>query len=113
VVGAEVERVEVQPLRLDHGALGDLPAHRDEDVGDQLRTGGERVPGAARGAVDRQGDVDGLFGQHPLLVLRLEHHLAGGQRLVHRAPCLADPLAGVLAGLRWQRADLPVGQGER
>ena len=72
VVRAEVERVEVEPLGLDHGPLGDLPAHRDEDVGDPLGAGGERVPGARGDAVDGQGDVDGLLDQHPLLVLGLE-----------------------------------------
>ena len=46
VVAAEVERVEVEPLVLDLGALGDLPAHRDEDVGDPLGDGRQRVPGA-------------------------------------------------------------------
>ena len=46
---AEVERVEVEPLGLDLGALGDLPAHRHEDVVDPLHQGGQRVPGAPRG----------------------------------------------------------------
>ena len=45
---ADVERVEVQPLRLELGAVGDLVAHADEDVGDPLGERGERVPGAAR-----------------------------------------------------------------
>ena len=48
--GRHVERVEVEPLGLDLGALGDLVAHRDEDVGDPLLQGGQRVPGAARAA---------------------------------------------------------------
>ena len=60
-----------------------------------------------------QGDVDGLLDQHPLLVLGLEDGLPGGERLVDRAAGLADALAGVLAGLRRQRADLAVGEGER
>ena len=64
-------------------------------------------------AVDRQRDVDGLLDQHPLLVLGLEHLGPGGERLVDRAAGLADPLAGLLAGLRRQRADLAVGQRER
>ena len=69
---------------------------------------------APRGrAVGRQRDVDGLLDQHPLLVLGLEHRLAGGERLVDRAPRLADPLAGLLARLRRQRADLAVGQRQR
>ena len=64
-------------------------------------------------AVDRQRDVDGLLDQHPLLVLGLEHHGAGGERLVDRATRLADPLAGLLARLRRQRTDLAVGQRQR
>ena len=36
VVLAEVERVEVEPLGLDLGTLGDLVAHRDEHVGDPV-----------------------------------------------------------------------------
>src|SRR5665647_349681 len=36
VVGAEVERVEVEPFGLDLGTLGDLPAHGHEDVADAL-----------------------------------------------------------------------------
>ena len=64
-------------------------------------------------AVGRQRDVDGLLDQHPLLVLGLQHGLPRGQRLADRAAGLADPLAGLLAGLRRQRADLPVGQRQR
>ena len=111
--GTEVERVEVEPLGLDDRTLGDLPAHRDEDVGDQLGAGGDRVPGAGGHPVGRQRDVDGLLDQHPLLVLGLEHRLPLAERLVDRAAGLADPLAGLLAGLRRQRADLAVGQRQR
>ena len=53
VVGTEVERVEVEPLGLHHGPLGNLPAHRHEHVGDPLRQHGERVPGTARAAAHR------------------------------------------------------------
>ena len=114
VVRAEVERVEVQPLGLDLGALGDLPAHRDEHVADQLLEGGQRVPGALRGAVPRQRDVDGLLDQHPRLVLGLELGLPGRRAPASTAPrACADAHAGVLAGLRRQRADLPVRQRQR
>ena len=74
---------------------------------------GERVPGPGRPARRGQRDVDGLLDQHPLLVLDLELGLPGRQRLVDGAPGLADALAGVLAGLRRQRADLAVGQRQR
>ena len=66
-----------------------------------------------RRAVPGQRDVDGLLDQHPLLVLGLELGLPGGERLVDGAAGLADALAGVLAGLRRQRADLAVGQRQR
>ena len=46
-------------------------------------------------------------------MLDLEHGLPLGQGLVDRTPGLPDPLAGLLAGLRRQRTDLPVGQGQR
>ena len=46
-------------------------------------------------------------------MLGLELGLPGGERLVDGAPGLADALAGVLAGLRRQRADLAVGQRQR
>ena len=35
------------------------------------------------------------------------------ERLVDRTAGLADPLPGLLAGLRRQRADLAVGEGQR
>src|SRR3712207_7769477 len=54
VVTADVERVEVQPLRLELRAVGDLVPHADEDVGDPVGQRRERVPGTARGPVDRK-----------------------------------------------------------
>jgi hypothetical protein len=110
MVGAQVQRIEVEPLGLHLGPLGDLPAHRDEDVPDELLDRGQRMPRAAGLPVPGEGDVDGLLDEDPRLVLHLEGRLAGGQRLVHRAPGLADAHPGVLAGLRWQRPDLPVRQ---
>ena len=72
VVGVHVQRVEVEPLRLDLGPLGDLVAHGHEVVLDALLDGGQRVPGAGRAAVVGQRDVDGLVDQHGLVALRLE-----------------------------------------
>ena len=95
VVAADVERVEVQPLRLDLGAFGDLVAHADEDVGDPLHQRGQRVPGAARGAVPGQRDVDPLLGQHPRVALGLELGQPGVVGLGDRGAGRVDPLAGV------------------
>ena len=50
VVLAEVERVEVEPLGLDLGALGDLPAHADEGVDEPLGRQLQRVARAGRAA---------------------------------------------------------------
>ena len=73
---------------------------------------GWRAPAGA--AVVRQRDVDGLLDQHPVVALGLELGLpvprAPGPT---RAARLADALAGLGLGLRGQRADLAVGQGER
>ena len=55
VVGAEVQGVEVEPLGLELGPLGDLVAHRDEDVGDALLQGG--AAGAGRRAAAGEGSV--------------------------------------------------------
>ena len=55
----------------------------DEHVRDPLADLRDRVPGAARGAVARQRDVDGLLDQHPLVALGLEHGAAGVERLLH------------------------------
>ncbi len=112
MVGTEVDRVEVEPLGLDLGALGDLPAHRHEDVGDVLGDHGERVSRADRLDVPRQRDVDLLPGQHVLLLGGLDLGGAGCERVVDRPAGLADALAGLLAGLRRQRTDLPIRQGQ-
>jgi hypothetical protein len=94
VVTAEVERVEVEPLVLDLGPLGDLPAHRDEDVGDALGDRGERVAGADR-PLGQDGDVDGLLDEHAGVALVLELGAAGVVRRLHRLQDDVDALAGV------------------
>ncbi len=113
VVRGEVQGVEVEPLRLDLGALGDLVPHGHEDVGDTLHERGERVPGAGRDAVVRQGDVHRLLDQDTGVTLGLQLAEASGEGLVDGAPGLADELAGRGLGLRGQRADLAVGEGQR
>ena len=113
MVRAEVEGVEVEPLRLDLGAVGDLVAHRDEQLGDALLDGRQRMAGAGRAAVPGQRDVDRLLDEDPLVAFVLQDGLAGGQRLRDGSPRSADPLAGVCLRGRRQGADLAVGQRER
>ena len=113
MVGDEVERVEVQPLGLELGTLGHLPAHGDEDVLHQVHQGGDRMHRADGLGLDRQRHVDPLLDQDAGQLGRLDLGLARLQRLVDRAAGLADAGAGLLAGLRRQGADLPVGQGDR
>ena len=89
VVDAEVQRVEVEPLRLELGPLGDLPAHRDEDVGDALGQRLQRVPRAARVPVGGQRDVDGLLDEDAL------------RRARPRARPAARPARGARRPLAW------------
>jgi hypothetical protein len=135
VIGIEAERVEVEPLVLDLGPLGDLPAHADEDVGGLVLQLGEGVAGARGAAHGRGGHVDGLgdearggllLGELGLAALvgaldaasRLAHELAGGRLLVlrhlaHEGVELRDRrgLAGVLGAGGLQLGD-GAGRGE-
>ena len=71
------------------------------------------MPGALAHPVPGQGDVHRLLDQGPLVALGLQLFLPGGQGLADLAPRGPDPLARLGAGLRRQRADLGVGEGER
>ena len=86
VVWREVQRIEVELLALHLRPLGQLPAHRDEGVGDVLGQDGDRVARTERLAGRRQGDVDGLGHQNGRVAL-------GAQR--------RQPL--VVVGLRGRR----------
>ncbi|MPM43752.1 hypothetical protein SDC9_90429 [bioreactor metagenome] len=70
------------------------------------------MDGAGRGQFDGQGDVHPFLGEDALELGGADDLLARLEGLVHLAAGPADPLTGLLAGLRWQRTDLPVGQGE-
>jgi hypothetical protein len=61
----------------------------------------------------RQGDVDGLLDEHPLVALGLELGLPLRQRLPDRGAGGADPLAGLGPRGGRQGPDLGVGQGDR
>ena len=78
MVGREVQRVEVELFGLDLGPLGQLPAHRDEGVGDVLGQDRDRVPGAEGLARRRQGDIDAFGDQHRRIALGAQR----GQALV-------------------------------
>ena len=113
VVGREVQRVEVELLGLDLGPLGQLPAHRDEGVGDVLGQDGDRMPGADRLPGRRQGDVDALGDEHRGVALGPQR----GQPLVVAALRLGardvDPLARVRAVGLGQRTQRLAGQRDR
>ena len=64
MIGVEVEGVEVEPLVLELGALGDGPAHGDEKIGDLIDQDVERMPRAGGQTRRGDGDIDGLGGQH-------------------------------------------------
>ena len=95
VVDAEVQRVEVEPLRLDLGALGDLPAHRDEDV---ARSAPRASPaGAGRRAGCRSaGSVTSTDSSTRTRASRSasSSRLALGERARQPALGLAEQLAG-------------------
>ena len=113
MVGREVQRVEVELLGLDLGPLGQLPAHRDERVGDVLGQDRDRVPGADRLTGRRQRHVDALGDQHGGVALgpqRGEALVVGALRLGARD---VDPLARVGAVGLGQRAQRLAGQRDR
>ena len=55
-----VERLEVVPVGLDLGALGDGEAHADEHVLEALPRLGDEVGVAERGVAERLGEVEAL-----------------------------------------------------
>ena len=113
VVLLEVQRVEVEPRRLDLGALGHLPAHADEHVGDALGELRERVAGAARAPVPRQRDVDRLLDEHALVALLHQGGVPGVERLLGLLARGVHPLARVGALRARQRPELAAGEQQR
>jgi hypothetical protein len=91
VVDVEVQRVEVEPLVLELRALGDLPAHADEEVRDLLlqEETGCRAPTRARGAIA----VMSTRSASSCAAVSASASLAGGQRLRDAAAGLTDELA--------------------
>ena len=113
VVRPDVQRVEGQPLGLDLRALGDLPAHADEDVLDPLGDEADRVPGAERRLRAQDGEVLGLLDEDPLVALRLELALPLAEGRADAPTRLPDALARLRLGARGQRPDLAVGERQR
>ena len=114
VVGRDVERVEVGPLQLDLGALGDLVPHADEQVADALHQRGQRVPGPARAAVPA-GSVTST--RSSTSTRRARSASSSARRLSNvdwiaaRAALTRAPASALACGR--QRADLPAGQRDR
>src|SRR5512133_3584216 len=100
MIGNEVEGVEVHPLGLELGALGHLPAHRNEDVFHEVHQRGDRVDCADRWGLDGQRHINSLLDQHPGHLCGLELLLACLERLVDRSAGPANSYASLLAGLR-------------
>jgi hypothetical protein len=94
MVGAEVERVEVQPLGFDLRSFGDLPAEADEVVRRLFLDEAQRVASAEVAPVGGQGDVDGLFDEDRGVAFGLEFGKAGVVGLLDLSPGLADDLTG-------------------
>ena len=71
------------------------------------------MQGSTRTTRDWERHVDALSHERGGQLGGGEFLLTGGHGLVDGPAGLADALAGLLAGLRRQRADLAVGQGQR
>ncbi len=113
MIGREVQCIEVELLGLDLGAFGELPAHRDEGVGDVLGQDGDRVPGAEGLTGGRQRDVDPLGDQHCGVALGPQGRQPLVVGVLDLGACDVDPFARIGAvGLR-QRAQRLTGQRDR
>ena len=110
MVGREVQRVEVVPLGLDLGALGDLVAHPDEHVGQPVGQGGDRMPGAGADAGPTAGSRRRSRPPAPGGPGRPPARPAARRRLRQPPLSCADPPPGLGLRLRRQRADLRAGQ---
>src|SRR5215207_7143559 len=106
----EVERIEIHPLGLELRALGHLPAHCDEDVLHQAHQRSDGMNRAVWLGLYRQRDIDPLLHQDAgdlggleLLLTRFERIADGGARM-------ANAYARLLAGVRWQSANLAIGK---
>ena len=97
VVRDEVQRVEVEVLRLYLWALGNLPPHADENVGNVFGQRGDRVHRTRLRAGSRQRNVHLLLAQLALAVLLFALHSELGVRLLGAAAGHVDQPAGIFA----------------
>ena len=95
MVGRGVQRVEVEPAVLGLRALGDLVAHRREDVDDPVDHERERMPVADRRAGRGHRDVDGLLDEHAGVTFGVELGRTALERLVDVGGERVQPLAGL------------------
>ena len=104
VVVVEVERVEVEPLVLELGAFGDLPAHADEDVAHLLHEQGQRMPGALHVASGDGRDIDRFGRELGLLFSDGQLGLARGEAPLTRPRACPTSLPVAAFGRRAPRS---------
>src|SRR6266700_1996271 len=102
VVGREVQRLEVVPVGLDLGPLGDAVAEADEDVDDLVGGAADRVDRPAGWDAAGQGDVDALGLQQ-----------RGGEGGLQVGAGLVAALAALAARVGVEAAMAPLGVAER
>ena len=113
VIDIKVQGVEVEPLVLDLRPLGDIPAHRHEEVGDLFHQGLERVAGTRRATRGWQRHVNRFLDKHASLVLSGEDSLAFLERFSQGLARLPEVLTGETALRGLKRADRTIRGHER
>ena len=104
---------EVEPLVLDLRPLGDIPAHRHEEVGNLFHQGLEGVASSHRATRSRQRHVHGLLDQHTSLMLSSKNGLALLKRFGQHLARLSEVLTSETALRGFQRADRTIRGHER
>ena len=97
MVRRKVQRLEVVPVVLDLGAIGQFIAEAAEDLGHALDGSADRMQAATRGVAARQGHVDGFIRQTGVQRHVIQRQLAHGQRFADGVARAVDRLARCLA----------------
>ena len=105
MVRTEVQRVEVIPFGFHFRTVGNLPAHGNKEVLDILHQLRQRMAGAKRLAVDRQGHIHGFGSKLAGLFFGLDLLFLGAERTTEVGAKLAHELTGVFLLVLRQRAD--------